>query len=62
MRHEVSQEEDTMPHYPTFQPGDKVRTCYGTTGVVERHQGCMVWLVDEIRWWHPSKLCRLQAR
>jgi hypothetical protein len=42
-----------------FAAGQKVRTIYGEVRTVRDQggpNGCMVWLEEESRWWHPSKL------
>jgi hypothetical protein len=40
---------------PTFQPGQKVRTCYGETETVLFQRGCQVF-VGANRWYHPTKV------
>jgi hypothetical protein len=48
-----------MTMHPTFTRGQKIRTIYGQAGIVASQggpNGCMVWLVGEFGWYHPSKI------
>jgi sarcosine oxidase gamma subunit len=43
--------------YPTFEPGQKVRTIYGKIRTVLFQCGCQVFVVEESNgWYHPTKV------
>ena len=46
-----------MTNYPTFTPGQKVRTIYGVLRTVRYQDGCQVFVEEEcMGWYHPTKI------
>jgi len=47
----------TMATYPTFEPGQRVRTIYGEIRTVLFQHGCQVFVEEECNgWYHPTKI------
>jgi hypothetical protein len=45
-----------MSKYPTFSPGQRVRTIYGEIRTVAWQNGCQVFVLEECKWYHPAKI------
>jgi hypothetical protein len=47
--------------YPTFEPGEKVRTVYGEIRTVLFQRGRQVFVEEESRgWYHPTKVWQMR--
>lgn len=42
--------------YPTFRPGQRVRSVFGEYFTVDRQVGCQVFVRGSSQWFHPTKV------